>query len=96
MKPSAITLEQYREVFNTFDQGFCIIEIVVDPAGTPIDYLFLEVNHAFESLTGLRSAYPWRTRCENRLESAAMRRRTDHGAVCSVSRIVRSHRITAR
>jgi PAS domain S-box-containing protein len=55
MKQSAITLEQYREAFYAFDQGFCIIEMVVDPAATPIDYRFLEVNHAFESLTGLRS-----------------------------------------
>jgi PAS domain S-box-containing protein len=35
--------------------GFALHEIICDPAGQPIDYRFLEVNPAFERLTGLQA-----------------------------------------
>jgi signal transduction histidine kinase len=35
------------------DQGFCIIQVVHDDAGRPIDYRFLEANRSFERQTGL-------------------------------------------
>jgi hypothetical protein len=38
---------------------------------------------------------PWRTKCLNRLDSAASRRRIVDGAACSLSRMNRSHAITA-
>jgi hypothetical protein len=47
------------------------------------------------SPTGLRAASPWRTRCLNRLDSAASRRRIVDGAACSLSRMNRFHAITA-
>ena len=34
--------------------GFAYHRIVVDKAGKPVDYVFLEVNHAFEKMTGLK------------------------------------------
>jgi PAS domain S-box-containing protein len=34
--------------------GFAYHKIVVDKAGKPVDYVFLEVNHAFEKMTGLK------------------------------------------
>ena len=43
----------YREMFYAFEQGFCVFEVLLDDTGTPVDYRFLEVNHAFERLTGL-------------------------------------------
>jgi PAS domain S-box-containing protein len=45
--------ERYRNLFNTMDEGFCIIEMILDVAGRPADYRFLEVNPAFERQTGL-------------------------------------------
>ena len=48
------------------------------------------------SRTGFFAAWPWRTRCLNRLDSADSRRRTVDGAACSVSRMMRSQAITAR
>jgi signal transduction histidine kinase/CheY-like chemotaxis protein len=42
-----------RHLFEAFDQGFCTIEVLLDDAGTPVDYRFLEVNAAFERQTGL-------------------------------------------
>ena len=50
------TAQRYRTLFNSIDTGFCIIEVVFDPMGTPVDYRFVEVNSAFEEQTGLKNA----------------------------------------
>lgn len=46
--------EKYRSLFENMHNGFAHHKIVVNEKGKPIDYIFLEVNHAFEKLTGLR------------------------------------------
>jgi PAS domain S-box-containing protein len=48
--------QKYRTLFNSIDQGFCIIEMVFDAAGRPTDYRFLQTNRAFERQTGLHEA----------------------------------------
>jgi PAS domain S-box-containing protein len=48
--------ERYRTLFNSIDEGFCIIEVLFDGKNTPIDYRFLDVNPAFEKHTGLTQA----------------------------------------
>ena len=48
--------ERYRTLFESIDEGFCIIEVLFDAAGEPEDYRFLEVNPAFEAQTGLSDA----------------------------------------
>jgi signal transduction histidine kinase/FixJ family two-component response regulator len=48
--------EKYRSLFDSIDAGFCIIEMVYDRAGRPIDYVFLETNPAFQRQTGLADA----------------------------------------
>ncbi len=45
---------QYRGLFNNMTEGFALHEIITDEAGRPCDYRFLDVNPAFEYLTGLR------------------------------------------
>lgn len=45
--------ESYRSLFNGMTDGFTLHEIICDSAGIPVDYRFLEVNPAFEKLTGL-------------------------------------------
>jgi PAS domain S-box-containing protein len=45
--------ERYHNLFNTMDEGFCIIEMIFDGEDRPVDYRFLEVNAAFEKQTGL-------------------------------------------
>jgi len=45
--------ERYRNLFTSMTEGFALHEIIVDEAGLPCDYRFLEVNPAFERLTGL-------------------------------------------
>lgn len=48
--------ELYRTLFGSIEDGFCIIEMLFDQDNTPIDYLFLETNPAFEKQTGLVQA----------------------------------------
>ncbi|HEY0193765.1 MAG TPA: ATP-binding protein [Kofleriaceae bacterium] len=44
---------RYRTLFESIDDGFCLIRMIFDAAGTPIDYTFLEANQAFVRHTGL-------------------------------------------
>jgi PAS domain S-box-containing protein len=46
--------ERYRSLFNSMSEGFALHEIVVDEKGKACDYRFLDVNPAFEKLTGLK------------------------------------------
>ena len=46
--------KQFDMFFNKMLDGFAYHKIVVDKSGKPIDYVFLEVNHAFEEMTGLK------------------------------------------
>ena len=48
--------ERYRTLFESIDDGFCIIEVLYDRDGKPQDYRFLEINPAFEEQTGLKDA----------------------------------------
>ena len=45
---------RFRLLFTEMVSGFALHEIVCDAAGKPCDYTFLDVNPAFEKLTGLR------------------------------------------
>jgi PAS domain S-box-containing protein len=46
--------KQFDMFFDRMLDGFAYHKIVVDKAGKPVDYVFLEVNHAFEKMTGLK------------------------------------------
>ncbi|WP_293154805.1 MULTISPECIES: PAS domain-containing protein [unclassified Microcoleus] len=48
--------ERYRTLFESLDEGFCVLEMLFDDNQKPIDYRFLEVNPAFEKQTGLLQA----------------------------------------
>ena len=47
--------ERYRAILESIDEGFCLIEVIFDDAGYPVDYRFLQSNPAFEEHTGLRN-----------------------------------------
>jgi PAS domain S-box-containing protein len=47
---------QYRLLFDNMTTGFFLSEIVCDATGKPVDYRYLQVNPAFEKLTGLKGA----------------------------------------
>lgn len=44
---------KYQTLFNSVDQGFCILEMIFDSDGAPVDYRFLETNRVFDQQTGL-------------------------------------------
>jgi len=46
--------EKLRSLFINMSEGFAYHRIVVDKKGKPCDYIFLEINDAFERLTGLK------------------------------------------
>ena len=46
--------ERYHTLFTGMTEGFAIHELLTDESGKPIDYRFLDVNPAFERLTGLK------------------------------------------
>lgn len=48
--------ERYRSLFSGMTEGFALHEIMLDENGKPCDYLFLDINPAFEKLTGLDRA----------------------------------------
>jgi PAS domain S-box-containing protein len=54
--------KRYRNLFNSMNEGFCVIEVLFDAEGRPEDYRFLEVNDAFEKQTGLHDAVGKRMR----------------------------------
>jgi PAS domain S-box-containing protein len=50
--------ERYRRLFESINEGFCLIELFCDAAGELIDYRILETNPAFERHTGVKVTPP--------------------------------------
>jgi diguanylate cyclase (GGDEF)-like protein/PAS domain S-box-containing protein len=48
-----ISQTKYQNLFGHMSNGFALHEMIFDDHGMPIDYRFLEVNPAFEKMTGL-------------------------------------------
>lgn len=51
-----ISEERYRNLFNSMDQGYCVVEIIFDTQHKPDDFRFLEINQSFEEQSGLFNA----------------------------------------
>lgn len=49
------TAERYRSLFESIDEGFCVIEILYDKAGRAYDYRYLETNPSFERQSGMEN-----------------------------------------
>jgi PAS domain S-box-containing protein len=45
--------ERYQQLFKSMLDGFALHEIICDENNNPVNYRFLDVNPAFESMTGL-------------------------------------------
>jgi PAS domain S-box-containing protein len=50
-----VSESKYRSLFANMISGFAYHQIVLNRNGKPVDYIFLEINDAFEKLTGLKS-----------------------------------------
>lgn len=48
--------KQYKQLFENLTVGFALHEIICDKKNIPIDYMFIDVNPAFELLTGLKAS----------------------------------------
>jgi PAS domain S-box-containing protein len=48
--------ERYRALFESIDEGFCVVRMLRDSQGRVWDYRFEEANQAFTMHTGLRDA----------------------------------------
>jgi len=48
--------QRYRALFESIDDGFCLIQTIRDEHGKTVDYRFVETNAAFERQTGLTGA----------------------------------------
>ena len=46
--------QRYRTLFESIDEGFCLIEKVEGEADAPLDFRYVEANPAFEVQSGLR------------------------------------------
>jgi diguanylate cyclase (GGDEF)-like protein/PAS domain S-box-containing protein len=46
--------DKYRKLFAKMPDAFAYHQVIYDQQGNPEDYLFLEINDAFEQLTGLK------------------------------------------
>ncbi len=53
---------RYRTLFDSIDEGYCIIQMIFDEQDKPVDYRFLVINPSFERQTGLRDALGKRMR----------------------------------
>ncbi len=51
---SARNEQLFRDLFQNSNEGIAIHEMVYDPQGRAIDYVFVEVNPTFETYTGLQ------------------------------------------
>ena len=48
------TEEKYRTLFANMFNGLAFCRMIYDEGGSPVDWVYLEVNDAFEKITGLR------------------------------------------
>ena len=54
--PAPLSEATYSAMFAGADQGFCLLQLIFDDQNRPIDYLYLDVNDAFEQHTGIKGA----------------------------------------
>ena len=47
---------RFRTLFESMDEGYCVLEVIFDGRDNPADYRFLEVNPQFEKQTGIKDA----------------------------------------
>jgi hypothetical protein len=53
MKIAKRATDKYYSLFNSMDEGFCIIELMYNEKGEIADLVFRESNPSFDKHTGL-------------------------------------------
>ncbi|HEY0864123.1 MAG TPA: CHASE3 domain-containing protein [Lacunisphaera sp.] len=54
--------EEYRTLFESMDEGYCILDLLFDAQDRAVDFRFARLNPSFEKLTGLTGALGRRIR----------------------------------
>ena len=54
--------KRYRMLFESIDEGLCVIEMILDADGKAVDYRYLEVNPSFEEQSGMHNTIGKRVR----------------------------------
>ena len=54
--------KRYRMLFESIDEGLCVIEMIFDADDKPVDYRYLEVNPSFEKQSGMHNTIGKRVR----------------------------------
>jgi hypothetical protein len=49
-----LAVDDYRQLFYAFEQGFCVLELLLDDDGMPVDLKPIDIEHLKEVLGGLR------------------------------------------
>ncbi len=53
--------EEYRSLFANMIDGFAYCKMIFDENNEPVDFVYLQINDAFERITGLkREARCWK------------------------------------
>jgi len=48
-----LVYDRYQAILDSIDEGFCLIEIILNNEGKPVDLVYLETNRIFRQQTGL-------------------------------------------
>jgi PAS domain S-box-containing protein len=48
--------EKYRDLFTNISSGYAFCQMVFDDENRPVDFIYIEVNDAFQRLTGLKKS----------------------------------------
>lgn len=75
---------QYRSLFENMIEGFAYCKMIYE-GNIPVDFIYLDVNHAFETLTGMKDAVGKRV---NELVPGI--RKTDYGLFEIYNRVAQS------
>ena len=46
--------EEYSSLFANMIDGFAYCQMIFDKSGKPVDFVYLQINDAFEKITGLK------------------------------------------
>jgi PAS domain S-box-containing protein len=47
---------RYSSLYNSIDEGFCVMDVIFDEKNKPVDWMYVDVNPAFEKQTGIKAA----------------------------------------
>lgn len=56
------TQQRYQMLFESMEEGYCVVEVIFDENNKVLDYMFVDANPSFEKQTGLKNVKSRRIR----------------------------------